>query len=299
MSRIPLNALRVFEATARLRSFTAASDALFVSPAAVSQQIAKLEKYLRVKLFKRDGRRVELTAEGSELLQGVRRGLDELELALSSLKQNRRGGPLAVALLASFLQRWMLPRMRSWRRRHPGIALRLHTSNDLVDFARESMHVGIRFGGGKYPGLHVEKLLDEWLVPVASPETLRKSGFIERRANLSRFPLLDTHDTPWTLWTLQGNEHANIDVLPSMDDSVGVLAAAEEGLGYALARWSLASHSIQRGLLKIAAKQALRYESAYYFVAPPAYLEMPKVAAFRQWLIEEAQEFDAPDVEIG
>src|SRR5579884_3234506 len=104
--RLPLAALRVFEAVASHLSFSEAAEALNVTPAAVSQQVRSLEEYLRVPLFRRSGRRVEITDEGLELLPGVRTGLQELEAALQHIKQHRRGGPLQISLLASFLQIW-------------------------------------------------------------------------------------------------------------------------------------------------------------------------------------------------
>ena len=159
--RLPLGALRVFEAVASRLSFSAAADALNVTPAAVSQQIKSLEDYLQVPLFRRNGRRVEVTDEGLELLPGVRSGLDQLEAALQHIRQHQRGGPLQVSLLASFLQMWLLPRIRAFRRKSPDVHLRFHTSRELVDFARAPIHVALRFGRGDYPNLHVEKLLDE------------------------------------------------------------------------------------------------------------------------------------------
>src|SRR5688572_27242232 len=156
-ARLPLNALRVFEAVAARLSFADAAESLHVTPAAVSQQIKSLEDYLQVKLFKRSGRRVELTAEGQQLLPGVRRGLDELEAAMQHLKQNRSGGPLQISLLSSFLQRWLLPRIGAFNDLDTGIELRFHTSRDPVDFSRTEFNAAIRMGGGNYPGLYSEK----------------------------------------------------------------------------------------------------------------------------------------------
>src|SRR5450755_3648194 len=143
--RLPLGALRVFEAVAAHLSFSAAADALSVTPAAVSQQIKALEAYIQVPLFRRNGRRVEITDEGLELLPPVRAGLEKLESALRQIKHHRRAGPLQITLLASFLQIWLLPRIRSFRRKYPEVDLRFHTSRDLVDFSRAAIHVGIRF----------------------------------------------------------------------------------------------------------------------------------------------------------
>src|SRR5271165_5157442 len=133
--RLPLGALRVFEAVARHLSFSEAAESLHVTPAAVSQQIKTLEAYIQVPLFRRSGRRVEITEEGLELLPAVRAGLDSLESAMQQIKQHRRGGPLHITLLASFLQMWLLPRIRAFRRSSPDIELRFHTSRELVDFS--------------------------------------------------------------------------------------------------------------------------------------------------------------------
>lgn len=293
--RLPLGALRVFEAVASRLNFSAAADALNVSPAAVSQQIKTLEAYLQVPLFRRVGRRVELTDEALEMLPAIRDGLERLESAMRQLKQHRRSGPLQVTLLASFLQMWLLPRIRSFRRKHADVELRFHTSRELVDFSRTSMHVAIRFGRGEYPNLHSEKLMDDWLVPVASPELVRQYGTIERGADLGRYPLLESDDEPWSVWRKEHEEAAWHSRAPAIDDSAGLLAAAEEGLGFALARWTLVTRSLQRGTLKLAGKDALPFRSAYYFVCPKAFLGLPKVAHFREWIFAAARGFHGPD----
>jgi LysR family transcriptional regulator, glycine cleavage system transcriptional activator len=292
--RMPLGALRVFEAVATHLNFSAAAEALNVTPAAVSQQIKSLESYVQISLFRRNGRRVEITEEGIELLPAVRAGLDRLESAVHLIKQRGRSGPLQITLLASFLQIWLVPRIRSFRRKHPDIELRFHTSSELVDFSRTPLHVGIRFGRGSYPNLHSEKLLDDWIVPVGTPQLVKQHGMIERGADLSRYPLLEGDDPPWRIWQETGEEIAWQSRPPTIDDTVGVLVAAEEGLGFALARWTLVARSLQKGTLKMASREALPYGSAYYFVCPQKYLTLPKVARFRDWLVAAARDFPAP-----
>jgi LysR family transcriptional regulator, glycine cleavage system transcriptional activator len=283
----------VFEAVASHLSFSAAADALHVTPAAVSQQIKTLEDYLQVPLFRRSGRRVEVSDEGLELLPRVRAGLRELEAALHYIKQHRSGGPLQITLFASLLQLWLLPRIRAFRRKYPDITLRFHTSRELVDFSRAPVHVALRFGHGQYPGLHVEKFLDEWLVPVAHPEIVKRYGLIGRDTDLEKLPLLDSNDEPWRIWR-RADEREWQTRAPSIDDSAGLLAAAEEGLGFALMGWTLVARSLQKGTLKIAGKEVLPYGSSYYFVCPEPYLAMPKVAEFREWLFAAAKEFPRP-----
>jgi LysR family glycine cleavage system transcriptional activator len=292
--RLPLGALRVFEAVATHLSFSAAADALNVTPAAVSQQIKALEGYIQVPLFRRSGRRVEVTEEGLELLPAVRAGLEKLESALQQIKHHRRAGPLQISTLASFLQIWMLPRIRSFRRKFPSVELRFHTSRELVDFSRTANHVAIRFGRGGYPNLHCEKLLDEWLVPVAHPDLIKQYGMIERGADISKFPILESGDEPWSVWSEAREEIAWHARAPSIDDSGGLVTAAEEGLGYVLARWTLASRALHKGTLKLAGKGAVCYGSAYYFVCPKPFLALPKVAQFREWIFAAAREFPDP-----
>jgi LysR family glycine cleavage system transcriptional activator len=293
--RLPLGALRVFEAVATHLSFSAAADALNVTPAAVSQQIKALEGYIQVPLFRRNGRRVEITDEGLELLPAVRAGLEKLESALQQIKHHRRAGPLQITTYSSFLQIWLLPRIRSFRRKFPNVELRFHTSREVVDFSRTAHHVGIRFGPGNYPNLHSEKLLDEWLVPVANPDLIKQYGMIERGADLRNYPLLESDDEPWSFWSQTDRQAAWVSGAPSIDDSAGLLAAAEEGLGYALASWTLVTRALHKGTLRLAGRGALPYNgSAYYFVCPKNFLAIPKVAQFREWILAAAREFPGP-----
>jgi LysR family transcriptional regulator, glycine cleavage system transcriptional activator len=293
-SRLPLGALRVFEAVATHLNFSAAADALNVTPAAVSQQVKALESYIQVPLFRRNGRRVEITEEGLELLPPVRDGLEKLETAVHFLKQHGRGGPLQITLLGSFLQVWLLPRIRSFRRKHPEIELRFHTSAEVVDFSRIAMHVAIRFGRGNWPNLHCEKLLDDWIVPVATPELVKRHGMLERGSDLRQYPLLEGDDPPWRIWQKSDAQIAWLSRAPLIEDSAGLLVAAEEGLGFALARWTVVARALAKGTLRLASKDVLPHGSAFYFVCPRAYLDLPKVARFREWIVAAARDFPGP-----
>jgi LysR family glycine cleavage system transcriptional activator len=142
--------------------------------------------------------------------------------------------------------------------------------------------------------LHSEKILDDWLVPVASPDLIKQYGMIERGANLSKYPLLESGDEPWSVWSQTDEETAWHSRSPSIEDSAGLLAAAEESLGFALARWTLVSRALHKGTLRLAGKGALPYGSAYYFVCPKNFLAIPKVAQFREWLMAAAREFPGP-----
>ena len=188
----------------------------------------------------------------------------------------------------------MVPRLRSFRRKFPDVALRFHTSRELVDFSRAAIHVAIRLGSGKYPNLHSEKLLDDWIVPVGTAELIKQYGMIERGTDLSGHPLLEGDDMPWSVWQRADAQIAWQSRAPTIDDSAGLLVAAEEGLGFALARWTMVTRSLQKGTLRLASREALPYNYGYYFVCPRAFLDLPKVAQFREWIFAAAGDFHGP-----
>jgi LysR family glycine cleavage system transcriptional activator len=123
---------------------------------------------------------------------------------------------------------------------------------------------------------------------------LRRYGPIRRGEPLDAFPLLHASDEPWSAWSESASGDRLAASAATIDDSVGILAAAEEGLGYALARWSLVVRALQRGQLKLAGADYLPYEFSYYFVCPKPYLELPKVTGFRDWLREAVRHFPTP-----
>jgi LysR family glycine cleavage system transcriptional activator len=174
--QIPLNALRTFEAVATRLSFSAGAEALNVTPAAVSSQIRSLEELLGAALFLRSGRKVTLTDAGRTLLPGVQSGLAEISEAVQSVHAEREQGVLNVSMLASFLQKWLTPRLHEFYRLHPNIDLRINGDDAPVDFQQTDFHAAIRFGRGKYPGLRAHKLLDDWAVPVCNAALFDKYG---------------------------------------------------------------------------------------------------------------------------
>ena len=293
--RLPLNALRVFEAVATHLSFAEAADALHVTPAAVSMQIRTLEQYLRVPLFRRSARAIALSAEGALLLPGVRRGLAELQQAIQQLRQHRTGGVLNISTLASFLQKWVLPRLPQFYARHPDIELSIHTSPEPVDFTQTNFHAALRMAQGPTAGLYNEKLLDEWFLPVCSPEMLARHGPVRAPADLKRYPLLRSADESWSIWRRPGTDIDWRERGAAFDDSLTVLAAAEQGQGLALTRWTLAAQDLANGRLARASDQVLPCPRSYYFVCPESYMELPKLQQLLTWLREVAAASPRPD----
>jgi len=291
--RLPLASLRVFVAVGDHLNFTRAADSLGVTAGAASMQIRALEQYLRVSLFRRNGRHVVLTREGTQLLPKVRQGLVDLERALDEVRTDRDAGPLRLTTLASFLAQWLLPRLDKFTAVHPRLSLELNTSSELVDFVKTGMHAGVRLGSGRWPGLHVEKLLDEWLVPVCRPALLKKLGPVTTAADLRRYRLLHSSSEPWTDWLLEDAAAQLSASGMTFDDSVATLRAAESGQALALSRWSIAAKEIEEGSLAIASPRAVKSSRAYYFVCPPRLIDIGTVVALRDWLVGEARKFEA------
>jgi LysR family glycine cleavage system transcriptional activator len=299
--RLPLASLRVFVAAAEHPSFSHAADALGVSVAAVSMQVRALEEYLRTPLFQRRGRLAQLTEAGSHLLPRVRSGLAELERAINEARLEQRTGPLAVSMLASFLQQWLLLRLPLFGTRHPQYELRIHTSDQLVDFGQSDVQAAIRFGGGNWPNLHCEKLLDDWALPVCTAQMLKQHGLVSTRADLGRYRLLHEDSVAWRTWPGGVTDEAAAFFAEerrgaSFDDSVSVVRAAAAGQGLALVRWSLVAQEIASGTLAIASRTIIPIKSAYYFVCPESYLALEKIATFRTWIMEEARRAPRPPV---
>jgi LysR family glycine cleavage system transcriptional activator len=121
---------------------------------------------------------------------------------------------------------------------------------------------------------------------------------IERGGSLSKYPLLEGDEVTWAQWARVDANAALRSRAPSIDDSGGLIAAAEEGLGYVLARWTLVNRALRKGTLRLAGNGVLPYGSAYYFVCPSPMLALPKVAHFREWIFAAAKEFPAPDLSI-
>lgn len=296
--KLPLNALRAFEAVAAHLSFTAAAQALNVTTAAISSHIKSLEEFLETPLFVRHSRSVRLTPQGARLLPGVQRGLGELTRAVEQLRLDRTSGQLNISLLGSFLQKWLLPRLGDFHQKCPEVDLRFSASRELVDFMQSDFHAAVRYGGGTWANLKAEKMLDDWVFPVASPQLVAKLGEIKTIADLAKYPLLHSAREPWGDWLRRvGGDTTRVEHGPVMDDSAALLEAAEQGNGLALARWSLVAGDLAAGRLVRPSGQSVRQSNAYYFVAPVHHFDLPKVIRFRDWLRDVCNEFPPPEGE--
>jgi len=294
MSHTPLNALRTFEAVASRLSFAKGAEALHVSPAAVSSQIRSLEQRLGLSLFHRHGRQITLTEAGRKLLPGVQRGLAELRQAIELVSQDRSEGVLNVSMMPSFLQKWLMPRLAGFYGAEPNIDLRINVDNAKVNFDQTNMHAAVRLGPGKWTGLKSVKLMDDWILPVCSKRLLKKIGPINSAEEFQQHELLFAPSGVWDPWFRQMGEASRDTRWTILNDSLSILMAAEQGEAIALTRWTLVARDIQARRLVRPVDTVVKSDWSHYFVAPPHYFDLPKVANFREWLLEQCRQFEPP-----
>ncbi|MBR0682669.1 transcriptional regulator GcvA [Roseomonas eburnea] len=287
----PLNALRVFEAAARLGAFSRAAEELSVTQGAVSRQIRLLEDRLGLELFRRVGRRVHLTQEGRDYHATVRVALEAIAAKTAQLSRRSRRRRLVVSTVPSFAAKWLAPRLASWRAAAPDIDLRVIGAYEPADFARDGVDAAIRYGRGPWPGLHVERLAEEDLFPVCARDFAREHG-LRGPADLLRVTLLDREMTEgWAEWfAAQGVTGADPAGLVRLRDASAAIEAALGGQGVALANTSLVIGDLAAGRLIRPVAGSLGSAFAYHFVCPEAALARPPVAAFRRWVVQAMAE---------
>jgi len=292
----PLNALRAFEAAGRHLSLTRAAEELNVTPAAVSHQIKALEAYLGVPLFHRRNRALLLTDAGQICLPGLRQGFEHLAEAVDAARGQIADRPLTVSVAPSFGAKWLVPRLDRFTAAHPGLDVRLDASTRLADPLREDIDVCIRYGPGNYPGLHVECLMAEEVVPVCSPALLKGPDGLRAPTDLCKHVLLhvdapigDNNLPDWPMWlAAAGVTNCDVSRGPRFTMASMAVQVAIAGQGVALAGSVLVADDIAAGHLVKPFELSFPTKFSYYVVCSPATAEQTRVVAFREWLRTEA-----------
>ena len=194
----PLAALRAFEAVARHLNFTRAAEELGMTQAAVSYQIRLLEDRMGAPLFLRKPREVVLTETGALF---ARPTIDAFEILREAYAEPTTDlvSTLSISTMPTFAGTWLSPRLGKFQMNNPDLAVRLETSDTIVDFAREDVSVAIRGGYGNWPGLTAQHLMEMDYSPMLSP-TLAAKHDIREPADLLKLPLLDRGDRNWAVW---------------------------------------------------------------------------------------------------
>ena len=306
IENLPFSALRVFECAARHMSFKRAAEELYVTPAAVSQQIKTLEEQLGIKLFNRQNRGLSLTDEAAIALPALTRGFESIVDSIHLMRNTSDNNSLTVWMAPAFASKWLLPRLPRFTEAHPEIDLNISASLDLIDantslntipaenFHRDNVDIAIRFGKGDYPGCRVDRLFTVSAIPLCSPALLKGKHPLRQPRDLCHHTLL--HDATryegrpdWETW-LAAVGVDNVDAKHGIRFNHVDLAltAAADGQGVVLSMEALASDDIAAGRLVVPFDISLPFDRAYYIITLEDYADHPRIAAFRDWIIEEA-----------
>ena len=293
----PLDALRAFDAAARHLSFTRAAEELFVTQSAVSKQVIALESALAVRLFERKTRALALTTAGERLQRATGIAFAELRRAAGEL----RGGDEPTVTLATtqaFASFWLIPRLADFRRRHPGIDIRISADTRLVDLERGHFDAAVRYLQDRNAPATVLRLFGDTVLPVVSPALLKKSGKpLAKPADLAHHVLLAYEDEdqrrPWLSWPVW-LEMAGVPALRpagsiAFNQYEPTIRAALDGQGVALAMLALVSDLLDQGKLVAPLPQRFSNPRSYYLLLADRAAANPAVDAFRLWLADQVQ----------
>jgi LysR family glycine cleavage system transcriptional activator len=290
----PLAAVRVFEAAARHENFTVAAAELGMTQAAVSYQIKLLEERLGVPLFRREKKRVLLTEAGRRAGRHVSLAFDGLDSAFAEIRAED-SALLTVSTSTTFANTWFARRLGSFQMAHPEMAVRLHTSDSMIDFAADDVDCAVRSGLGTWPGLVSEKLVGIDFTPMCSPDFLARHGGALAVDDLHRLPVIGPEDPWWPVW-LAGAGSAPPPGPPRrgvrLDSQALEGNAAIAGQGIALLTPFFWRSDLESGRLVRPFAHVATQGFAYWLVYPEHRRLVPKIRQFRDWLtIEIARDF--------
>lgn len=287
LATIPLSALRLFEAAARLKSFTRAAEELGVTQAAVSWQVKALEKRLDQPLFQRLPREIVLTPAGERLSRAATEAMTVLRTALNDLTETG-DGVLSITTLQTVANQWLAPRLGGFQLANPKLAVRLETEGRTVDLAREGFDIGIRSGGGEWPGLESHFLFPADLTPLCAPALLERLGGLAEPRDLLDAPRIGLPEE-WAAWFQAAGVAAPADAAPlprlTGDAQMVEVASALAGQGLALGSPLLFAAEIAAGRLVRPFQATFPMTAGHWLVYPRDRRRSPKIAAFRDWIL--------------
>lgn len=293
----PLQTLRAFEASGRLLSMSGAAAELHLTHGAISRHVKTLEADLGVRLFRRLTRRIELTDEGARLLVTVTRVLGDLAQEAERL---RGGGPdrrLTISTGISFAAKWLEPRLHRLKALHPEFDIHLDVTDSLVELGGGKAHAAIRYGGGRYRGVTAERVMEETVTPVCSPDYLRRMGGAAAPRDIARFTLLheDRMLPDWQQWlAFSGLGGISAPRGPAYSHASMIIEAVMRGEGAALGRSVLTKQDIAAGRLVMLFPQLqMKAAAGYDLVYAPGDRDTPKLQALRAWLVREVSAFES------
>ena len=293
--RPSLDLLRGFEAAARHLSFTHAAQELFVTQSAVSRQIKTLEDGLGVQLFVRGARGIALTEAGERLYRAVNAALGQVQEAIASLTSTA-SRTVTVTCTLAFCSLWLIPRLLSFQKAHPGVEVRISAANEVVNLDRSRIDVAIRYAPAPRAPAGSLRLFGEAVALVCAPALLKdKTRPLRRVEDLRHQVLLHLDEPmgplPWLSWSTWLEAAGVPQLQPAgsihFNHYEQVIRAALSGQGVALGRMPLVGALVADGSLKLLFPDSAASNRAYWVIASPAASERPEVGWFVEWLLRE------------
>ncbi|GAC14120.1 LysR substrate-binding domain-containing protein [Aliiglaciecola lipolytica] len=285
----PLKSLHFFKVAAELSSFKLAAEQLFVTQAAVSQQIKLLEGFLGQTLFERSNRQTKLTYTGELLLPYVQQGFQQFKAGLKTISGDSNPNILRISTLHSFTSLWLMPRLPEFQKLHPELMVQLAPSNELVDFSRGDIDLAIRKGSGGYAGLAEKKLVSDSLILVASPQIIHPDQVNDPQV-VFQLPWME--DTTPDVVSVYGeiNKRFNVDIFGLQasiraNNSVVLVENAIAGRGFTLVNKSLVAEYLKNGSLLSLLEFSHASPYSIFLVAPAQHFEWQKVKLFENWFV--------------
>lgn len=289
MNLPPLAAIRVFEAAARHGNFTKAAEELGMTQAAVSYQIKLLEERLGTQLFYRKSRQVILTKVGERLSPSISEAFELMRAAIAATRESA-DGVLVINTIPTFAANWLVQRLGSFQLAHPSLAVRLQTTSDVIDFTRQEADLGIRTGGGNWPGLVRHKLFGAAFTPMLTPALAASIGGVNEPADLLKLPIVDPGDYWWKLW-FKAVGIAEPNLLGDPRNRYGTQhlegRAVLAGMGVGILSPIFYQPELEQGLLIQPFDVLGTDDHFYWLVYPEARRNVPKIRIFRDWLLSE------------
>ncbi|MGG5288359.1 LysR family transcriptional regulator [Pseudomonas shirazensis] len=284
-------ALICFEAAARHESYTKAALELALTQGAVCRQIAALEAFLNVELFRRSRRGVQLTEAGLSYSRQVSTQLDAVERDTLSVMRQQGANVIELAVVPTFGTQWLLPRLKDFQQRHPEVTVNLTNRTRPFLFADTAFDAAIYFGDGDWSGTESHRLMSENPLPVCSPSLLQGQPELSAK-QISELPLLQQTTRPyaWRQWFSSLELNIERDMTGPRYELFSMLAqAAMHDMGVALIPPFLIQQELQQGRLVVANRHALSSTKAYYLMIPERKVASASLRAFRDWLAEQAR----------
>jgi len=292
--KIPSTAALVsFEAAARHESFTKAAQELSLTQGAICRQIAGLEDFLSVELFRRSRRGVKLTEAGLSYSRRVAAQLDAVERDTLSVMGHTGANVIELAVVPTFGTQWLLPRLKDFQQQHPEVTVNLTNRTRPFLFADTDFDAAIYFGDADWSGTESHKLMGENPMPVCSPSLLGDRRHLTPDV-IAELPLLQQTTRPyaWRQWF--NAQHLNVarDLTGPRYELFSMLAqAAMHDMGIALIPPFLIQRELVEKRLVVANPNALPSIKAYYLMIPERKVESASLRAFRDWLIKQAHSY--------